>query len=297
MEINNIEITLRGRVIRMARMPNQWYEDVGDPESLIKGIRKAKVEADIFTFFQRIPETKPKYNYYMEWEPVAALPIISFDHWWKNQIKKNTRQAIKRSQKMGVEVKVVEYNDEFVGGIKGIYDESPIRQGKPFPHYRKDLDALRKAYATFFDRSLYVGAYWNDEMIGFTKLVDEKNFMDIMQIISKMEHRDKAPVNALLAKAVEICAERKILYLEYGTWRRGGLDDFKRHNGFERIDVPRYYIPLTLKGRVALKLHLHYGIAGILPESLIRSLIDLRRKWYIWKYGRSPNMIEKASGE
>ena len=36
-----------------------------------------------------------------------------------------------------------------------------------------------------------------------------------MGIIAKIKHRDKAPMNALVAKAVEICAENKIPYLVY----------------------------------------------------------------------------------
>lgn len=273
-----------GKLLKVTSIREEWYEDVEDPEGLIEEFKKAGVKADLFTFFQRIPETKPKFNYFMEWESVAVLPIISFDHWWQKQIKKNTRQAIKKSEKMGIEVREVEFNDELVNGIKEIYDESPIRQGRPFPHYRKGFETLKKAHGTYPDRHLFIGAYYNGEMIGFTKLVDEKKFMDIMQILSKIQHRDKAPTNAMMAKAVGICAERKIPYLEYGQWSKQGLDDFKRHNGFERIDAPRYYIPLTIKGRIALKLNFQHGLAGILPDSLLIYLLDLRRGWYEWKY-------------
>jgi hypothetical protein len=282
--IDNKTIITTGKLFKLTRIKEEWYEDVEDPESFIEEFKRAGVKADLFTFFQRIPETKPNYNYYMEWESVAVIPIISFDHWWQNQIKKNTRQAIKRSEKMEVQVRLVEFNDELVKGIKQIYDESPIRQGRPFPHYRKDFNSLKKYLATYPDRNVFIGAYYKGELIGFIKLTDEKNFMDIMFFLSKIQHRDKAPTNALLAKAVEICAERKIPYLEYGTWSRRGLDDFKRHNGFERVGVPRYYIPLTFKGRIAMGLNLHHGISGILPDGLANGLIELRKKWYQWKY-------------
>ena len=109
-------------------------------------------------------------------------------------------------------------------------------------------------------------------------------YAELGQIISKIEHRDKSPNNALIAKAVEICDQKQISYLTYGFWKRGSWGEFPRRNGFEKIDLPRYYIPLTVKGKLILKLRLHHGIKGILPEKLLARLLDLRRKYYTWKY-------------
>ena len=72
-----------------------------------------------------------------------------------------------------------------------------------------------------------------------------------------MKHRDKAPTNALIAKAVEVCAEKGISYLTYGKYHYGkkdakSLSDFKMRHGFDKIDIPRYYVPLTLKAKFAL---------------------------------------------
>ena len=74
-----------------------------------------------------------------------------------------------------------------------------------------------------------------------------------MQIISMIRHRDKAPTNALVAQAVRSCAERGIAYLWYANFSYGkkqpdSLADFKRHNGFQKVELPRYYIPLTFAG-------------------------------------------------
>jgi hypothetical protein len=79
---------------------------------------------------------------------------------------------------------------------------------------------------------------------------------------------------------VEICERKKMPYLVYANWSRGSLGDFKRHNGFEKIDLPRYYVPLTNRGKIFLRLHLHHGISGIIPDRLKVRLIGLRRKWY-----------------
>ena len=73
-----------------------------------------------------------------------------------------------------------------------------------------------------------------------------------------MKHFDKRPTNALIAKAVEICEQRGFAYLTYCNYvyndPDSSLTEFKRRNGFEQVLVPRYYIPLTLQGRIALKL-------------------------------------------
>jgi hypothetical protein len=99
-----------------------------------------------------------------------------------------------------------------------------------------------------------------------------------------IKHRDKAPTNALIAHAVRICAERRIPFLVYANFAYGqkqqdSLADFKQHNGFQRIDVPRYYVPLSVVGRAALGLGLHDGLRRHVPERLLATLRKARRFW------------------
>jgi hypothetical protein len=280
MRFDNKEIIVKGRLIRIARIKDEWFEDFEDPDLIIRELRRNKRKVDLFSFFQRLPETIPKYSYYLEWDSIAALPVSNFNHWWEKQINAKTRNLIRKAEKKGVEVKLVEFNDEFVKGIMEIYNETPVRQGKHFWHYRKDFDTIKKDNATFLEKSDFIGAYYNGELIGFIKLVNEGRFADTMQIISKIKDRDKAPTNALVAKAVEICEQKKIPYLVYASWSEGTLGEFKRHNGFEKIDLPRYYIPLTIRGKIALKLSLHKGYKVMLPEKMLKFLKNLRKWWY-----------------
>lgn len=277
--INGFVVIARGTLIKTARINEEWFEDIEDPASLIDKLTNYK-QADIFTFWQRPPETKPRYKYYMERIDVAALPIKTFDHWWKEQINAKTRNMIRKGEKKGVVIKLVAFDDELVNGIMSIYNETPVRQGKPFWHYGKDFNTIKKDNATYLNRSIFIGAYHNDDLIGFIKLVCDEKFANTMQIISKIEHRDKAPTNALIAKAVEVCEEKGISYLIYATWSTGSLGDFKRKNGFEKMALPRYYIPLTTKGALALKLNLHHGLRGIVPYKLREIFINLRKKWF-----------------
>jgi hypothetical protein len=102
-----------------------------------------------------------------------------------------------------------------------------------------------------------------------------------MQILSKKSHQDKRPMNALIAKAVEVCHEKGISYLVYSKFTYGNkiqsqIADFKRRNGFVQMDFPRYFIPLTLIGKMALRLKLHRGLLEILPARLIDFLWRMR---------------------
>jgi hypothetical protein len=122
-------------------------------------------------------------------------------------------------------------------------------------------------------------------LIGFIKLVHMGKIASILHIVSKGHHQDRRPTNALLAKAVEVCSERKQSHLLYGKYTYGkktdsSLTEFKRRNGFEKIPIPRYYIPLTNKGRLIIKLKLHLGLLGILPPRLISFLLKLRSEAY-----------------
>lgn len=291
MLVDDKEIRITGRFIKTAGLKAEWDEDIEDPETFIKKLKGKSVTADIFTFMQRLPKSRPKYNYRMTWDSRAAIPITSYDNWYKNQLQQNPRNKMRIAQKKGVIVKLCEFNDDLIEGIKNIYNETPIRQNKRFPQYGIDFNATRKAHITYIDRAHFIGAYYNDEMIGFLKLVSTKNYMRTMGILAKEAHRDKAPMNLLVAKAVEICAEKGIPYFVYGKFNYGnaGSDtfrEFKHYLGFESIILPRYYIPLNTWGQVVLKFNLHLNLIDILPKKLLRSLLQMRNNWHIKKYSK-----------
>jgi hypothetical protein len=286
---SNKEIIVTGGIFKTARLLEEWLEDLEDPESLIKDLMRSKPKIDIFNFWQRVPDTIPKYKYYMEWDNVAALQIKSFDHWWQKQIDSKVRNSIRNSQKVGVEVKIVAFDDDFVESVRKIYDETPIRQGKPFWHYNKGFNYIKNELSDNLNRAEFIAAYNKNELIGFIKLLYTEHYAMTVLILSMIKHRDKSPTNLMLSKAVELCDKKKIPYLVYDKYDYGKkgsdtLRDFKRHNGFERFNLPRYYVPLTLKGKIILKLNLHRGLIEMFPEKIIGFLLDLRKKWYLRKY-------------
>jgi hypothetical protein len=284
MEINGARIMIEGKVLRVARphacLQQEWFEDVENPEMLIDALQKSKDCPDILTFWQRLPDTEPRYSYSMELESIAALPIKSYSFWWEKQIERKARNKVRKAQKNGVIVKPATFDDRFVQGITSIFNETPIRQGRHYLHYGKDFETVKREFSRFLFREEILGAYLDEELVGFIMLADAGRYAWLGQIISKIAYRDLAPTNALLAKAVERCAEKGFPYLVYALWLDDSLGDFKRSNGFQRFDLPRYFIPLTGKGKLALKVGLHRGWKEAIPKQLRKPLKELRRRWY-----------------
>lgn len=286
MKVCGKDIKVQGRLIRTAKLAAEFYEFLEDPEAALENLRRSELHIDLFTFIPRLSERSCKYPYAMEWDNLAVIPVSTFDEWWTKQIDGKTRNMVRRADKKGVVVKEVQFDDALVRSISAIYDECPMRQGRRFWHYKKDLESVRRENGTFLDRSVFLGAYVGDDMIGFAKLVHDESHQQagLMQIISMVQHRDKAPTNALIAAAVRSCAGRGIFYLAYSNFPNGKgeqhpLSDFKKNNGFQRIDLPRYYVPVTHAGAIAFRLGLHKRFTDLLPRSLAATLRKVRNRW------------------
>jgi hypothetical protein len=281
------EIRVQGTLLRTAHVEGEKFIFLEDPQSVVDCLRKSGNRIDLFTFLQRLPHTEPKCPYLFEWDNFAALPVTTFDAWWNQQIGFKARNKAKQAEKKGVTVREVRFDDCLVRGIQEVYNETPVRQGAPNVHYGKDFDTVYREEATFLENSIFLGAFLGDSLIGFIKMVfdETRTQAGLMNIVSMIRHRDKAPTNALIAQAVRSCAERGIPYLvysnfAYGRKQKSSLSDFKERNGFLRIDVPRYYVPLTPLGWFSYRLGLHHRVVDRLPEPVGNKLRELRAAWY-----------------
>jgi len=260
--------------------------EVGDPEPYVKSLAhcfSSALRADIFTFTQKLPATAPKYPYPMEWESVAAIRVASFREWW-DSLPQESRKNVRRSQKRGVTVQLRVFDDKLIKDIMELNNDSKLRQGKPYSYYGRTFEETKKGYSSFLDRTEFICAYFGEELIGLLKLVYRGEIAAILTFLPKASHSDKRPANALLAKAVELCESKGISHLTYGMYNYGNkghspLREFKVRNGFEEMLVPRYYVPLTIKGKLCMKLKLHRGLVGILPRSVISLRAITRAKW------------------
>jgi hypothetical protein len=284
----NKSIRISGRLLRIARLDAELYHFLSNPEPMIDRLRNSTDHIDIFTFMQGLPETEPKFMYPMEWDNLAVLPVSTYENWWNKQIRSITKNRAKQAEKKGVVIREVQFDEKLAGGIWEIYNECPIRQGRRFRHYGKDQETVYREASTYLDDSTFIGAYLGEELIGFIKMVADEDRVQagLMNILSKMQHKDKAPTNALLAQAVRSCANQGIAYLvynnySYGSKQHDGLSEFKERNGFKRVDVPRYYVPLTHFGGFALRMGFHHRLADRFPESIAGRLRELRKSWYM----------------
>lgn len=302
--VNGTTIVVRGRWVRMAIIHDEeWLvSELEEPEVCIRTLKEQKspgLRADIFTFAQKLPNTIPKYPYPVEWDGVAAITLSSFKDWWEQRLPQETRKNVRRSLKRGVVISLRELDDNLIKGIVELNNDSPVRQGVPFVHYRKTYDQVKRDQSSFLDRSDFICAYLGNELIGLLKLVYRGDVASILQLLSKGSHYDKRPGNALIAKAVERCEQKGVSYVTYGKYRYGNQErtsllEFKMRNGFEEILVPRFYVPLTNKGKVAMTLKLHRDLVALLPESAIHFGRNLRAKWYTLRTssGRRSSMVE-----
>src|SRR5438477_2698172 len=71
---------ISGRLIRTAALKNDWQEDIDNPESTIHHLKNLGGKVDLLRFWQRIPDSEPKYRYYYEWRDVAAIPVSDYKH-------------------------------------------------------------------------------------------------------------------------------------------------------------------------------------------------------------------------
>jgi hypothetical protein len=294
-QIDGRTVITRGRWLKMAVVESEEEvqgETVPEPSSFISQLKKSGLKADLFTFAQKVPDTNPRYTYHLEWDSKAVIPITKFSDWWEKRVEHDVRAAVRKAAKAGVVVKLVKFDDAFVNGMVSIYNETPIRQGKRFWHFGISFDAAKRGNSTFPGRNIFLGAYYAGELIGFIRLICVEGTAILMQLLSKMKYSNKKPNNALLAKAVELCEQRGFRYLTYGRYiyndARSSLTEFKRRNGFEQVLLPRYYIPLTPRGKIALKLGLHRGLAGNIPKPLFRAFLKIRSFWYALRW-KQPN--------
>ena len=80
-------------------------EIIPNPVSFIEQIKKSDLNADILTFPQKLSDTLPKYDLYFEWDNWAVVSITTYQD-WLDMISSTGRKIVKKSQKLGVIVKV-----------------------------------------------------------------------------------------------------------------------------------------------------------------------------------------------
>ena len=261
--------------MRLAQDNQEYEKDAPATEEYLKQLRELGI--DIYTFLERTwscPIKNPPSYWIRCDDNVGMLEVTTFDEWF-TAVGKKTRNMIRKAEKSGVKVNVVELTPDLVEGIWKIYNETPIRQGRTFHHFGESLKSVDDNMA-MAKKSTFIGAYLEGKLVGFIQIIYGDNIAVISQLLSLQTHWDKSLNNALLAKAVEVCAGNGNRWLMYGRiGNHPSLDKFKESNGFKKYPIARYYIPLTWKGKIAMRLGLHQSLKDALPEPLKGPLIPV----------------------
>ncbi len=262
----------------LARNYKEYQIDIFPTEELLQVLRSKEV--DVLTFIERrwcSSLSRTSVSWARCEDNVALLHIKSYADWLAT-IGKKTRNMIRKAEKNGIETVVTQPNDALAEGMWKIYNETPIRQERGFPHYGVTIETVKQDLRSLKD-CINLGAYLQGELVGFVQFLSGPDTALLSQVLSLQRHRDKAINNILIAKTVEECQNQKMKWLIYGRMgNHPSLDVFKQNNGFSRFVFPRYYLPLTAKGRFATRLGLQENLQDIVPQPVKNTIIP----FYNW---------------
>jgi hypothetical protein len=197
---------------------------------------------------------------------VAVAEFDNYESWFQN-LKCETRARIKRATRRGLTTKEVSYSEEFACGVWKIFNETKIRQSRRFTHYGESLDTVKQQLSQ--SKDIIIGAFDGKEVVGFIQLAIGDCTGQITQILSLERKRDMLPNNALIAKAVEVCVNHNLNWLIYARMgNHPSLDEFKRNNGFKKVEIKRHFVPLTITGKVFLLSGLQKNFKDNIPNFL-----------------------------
>jgi hypothetical protein len=237
---------------------------------------------DLFTYANRdfIKGGEPL-PYAKALDNVGLLKVDDYDSWWKDQINKKARNSFRKAEKSGVRVTLFEdanmVPEEAFLGIWRIYNETPIRQERAFRHFGRSLESVKDSIRTINHKFGLFCAYLDRDLIGFSLVIFGDRVAQISQILSAVSQFENCPNNALLASIVRTCAERGYYFITYGRMglAHPSLTKFKESNGFRQFNVNRYFVPLTHRGAVAIRLGIHQQLKDLAPEKLKYYLLPI----------------------
>src|SRR5204862_255486 len=114
--------------IKIANDYQEFEKNIAPINAFVEKLFERNI--DIFTFVERkwccsIPYQQS--TWIKEDDNVGLIKIKDYATWW-NSVGKKTRNMVRRAEKSGITVSVVEPSQKFAEGVWKIYNETPIRQ-------------------------------------------------------------------------------------------------------------------------------------------------------------------------
>jgi len=100
----------------------------------------------------------------MKWDNMAAIPITSYEE-WLGSVSTDMRKDLKRGEKRGLVVRELEFSDEMIRGVVDINNDTPVRRASALCNFGKDFDTVKRGIRLYLDRSAFIGAYHNTELV------------------------------------------------------------------------------------------------------------------------------------
>ena len=70
--------------------------ELENPQECVQALKRPRagaLQADILSFTQKPPAIRPKYEYPMEWDSVAAVRLTTFQQWWEGLPSGNAQEC------------------------------------------------------------------------------------------------------------------------------------------------------------------------------------------------------------
>ena len=208
---------------------------------------------------------------------IGLLSFDSFDGWFSN-LERHARQEIRTPSKRGVEINgVKEPSILEAQQILDLFRESPLREGRYFEGYHSWN--LKKVMETFKTNEgiISITAIYDGKIVGVARVKFKGQVAAFTSLLSSLAVRRKVKyvANLLLATQVRMLSDKGVKHLQYGKMGvLGGLDLFKRSNGFRPVSVNYNYLLLTGRARLLAKFGL-YQPRDLLFSTKLRSFVPL----------------------
>ena len=153
---------------------------------------------DVFTFLDRkwcCPIPNPPNTWNKTDDNVGLLEIKDYASWWTN-VGKKTRNMVRRAEKSGIKVTVVQPSEKLAEGIWKIYNETLIRQDRAFPHYGEQLQTVAGNMFAGAQKSTFIGALLQEAKLGFSSLQDLEKLYCSKTMNSRRVTSSRTPVSA-----------------------------------------------------------------------------------------------------
>lgn len=209
-------------------------------------------------------------------------------------MNKKTRNMVTSSLRAGAKAECVEKMSETTcAQVLRIFKETPFREGRFFPgYYTWTSCRVRNVFRTN-EENVSVIATWKGKVVGVSRVRFNDQVAALGQLMSSVEARRgcRGISNLMIAKLVELLAERGVRYLVYGKFGViPSLDRFKLSNGFRPVTVNYNYVLLSAKARGLAALGLHRRPDILLSShpwsiSLVTSLQRLLPLSFVLKFG------------